>query len=215
MAKRRLSDKSIDQLLRHYRNERRQLTYQLDLVKRAIADLKVQKGEAADETEGPIDNTAAAAPVKRGPGRPRKDPAATAKAPRKPGRPKKRERKERPLNEWDNVVLSTVKDTGLLMPKKDILEQVSKWAATHKPELTQEEVEAFLTRTLQKLSGKKKALGTHHSGLQRGYHYGLNEWFFQSSGKLRKQHYHRLVLTDEQKAEAEAQAETEPRPELA
>lgn len=202
MAKRRLNEESIEELLKHYTNERRQLNYQLELVKNAIADLKAQKEETAkgDGTNGTTVSTVA---VKRGPGLPRKNAATATKAPRKPGRPKKRERKPRPLNEWDNAVLDAIRTEDRLLRKKEILEHVSKWAATHKPELSQAEVEAFLTRTLQKLSGKKKMLGTHHSGLERGYHYGLGEWFFASSGKLRKQNYDRLILTED-KEEAEA-----------
>lgn len=201
MAKRRLSEKNIDQLLVHYRNERRRLSYQLDLVRSAISDLKKEKEEAVP---APGTNTATGeAGVKRGPGRPRKD-ATAAKVPGKPGRPKKLVRKERPLNDWDNAVLDSINSSGRLLPKEEILTHVSAWAAKNEPALSPEEVEAFLTRSLQKLSGKKKMLGTHHSGLRRGYHYGLKDWFFQSSGKLRKQHYERLVLSPEQESSTEA-----------
>lgn len=193
MAKRRLSEKNIDQLLLHYRNERRRLSYQLDMIKAAIADLKQQKGEATEEAETAHADAHAIPVVRRGPGRPRKNPVE-AKAPGKPGRPKKRERKERPLNEWDSAVIGAIQSKGKLMPKEELLKYVTTWAAKHKPELSPAEVEAFLTRTLQKLSGKKKMLGTHHSGLRRGYHYGLRDWFFQSSGKLRKQHFDKLEL---------------------
>ncbi|MCC6840776.1 MAG: hypothetical protein IT230_11510 [Flavobacteriales bacterium] len=194
MANKRLSDKNIDQLLVHYRNERRRLTYQLDLIKSAIADLKQHRTTAG--TSDPARPEMVEGTVKRGPGRPRK--AVAEKAPGKPGRPPKRVRKVRPLNEWDNAVMEAINQTGRLMPKEEILEHVSGWAAKHQPQLSAEEVEAFLTRTLQKLSGKKKMLGTHHSGLRRGYHYGLIDWFFQSSGKLRRQHYERLVLAPEE-----------------
>ena len=194
MAKRRLSEKNIDQLLVHYRNERRRLSYQLDLVRGAISDLKKEKEVVAAL---PKAATAVSGDVpKRGPGRPRKD-ATAVKTPGKPGRPKKVERKERPLNEWDNIVIEAINTSGLLLPKEDIIEYAKTWAAKNQPALSSEEVEAFITRALQKLSGKKKALGTHHSGLRRGYHYGLKDWFFQSSGKLRKQHYDRLVLSPE------------------
>ncbi|MBZ0206391.1 MAG: hypothetical protein K8H89_08705 [Flavobacteriales bacterium] len=194
MAKKRLTEKDIDQLLAHYRNERRRLGYQMDLVRTAIADLKQNKEMAA--TKSAASAKAVAQAPKRGPGRPRKD-ASTVAAPGKPGRPKKRERKERPLNEWDNVVINTINTSGRLLPKEELLDAAKKWASANEPKLSPEEVEAFLTRSLQKLSGKKKLLGTHHSGLRRGYHYGLKDWFFQSSGKLRKQHYDRLVLTPE------------------
>ncbi len=200
MAKRRLSEKNIDQLLVHYRNERRRLSYQLDLVRAAISDLKKEREEVASLPKTAATSSSDA--PKRGPGRPRKD-ASAVKTPGKPGRPRKIERKERPLNEWDNVVVDAISTSGLLLPKEEILDYAKTWAAKNEPALSTEEVEAFLTRSLQKLSGKKKMLGTHHSGLRRGYHYGLKDWFFQSSGKLRKQHYERLVLSPEMEKEKE------------
>ncbi|HEY0978321.1 MAG TPA: hypothetical protein VGE21_12690 [Flavobacteriales bacterium] len=192
MAKKRLNEKDTDQLLAHYRAERRRLSFQLDLVRSAILDLK--KGQA----NGARAASAAATggePTKRGPGRPRKIPAVT-KSKRGPGRPPKRERKERELNPWDNMVLDTIRNRKRLLPKEDLLKQATVWAKTNQPKVKGAEVEAFLTRTLQKLSGRKKLLGTHHSGLRRGYHYGLKEWFFNSSGKLRRQHFDKLVLDE-------------------
>lgn len=186
MAKKRLNEKDIDHLLNLYRAERRRLSFQLEQVRTAIIGLK------KDRTSAPKSAAPVATGEKRGPGRPRKD---APKVPGKPGRPKKRERKVRELNDWDNMVLGAIRSTGRLLPKEDLLQQAKTWAASKKPGMKLPEIEAFLTRTLQKLSGRKKLLGTHHSGLRRGYHYGLKEWFFDSSGKLRKQHYDRLVLT--------------------
>ncbi|MGV9013574.1 MAG: hypothetical protein ACOH13_13345 [Flavobacteriales bacterium] len=198
MAKKRLSEKEIDHLLSHYRSERRRLSFQLDHVRGLITDLKESKGKAPKSA--PVAKVNADGTPKRGPGRPPKNPGAT-KTSRPVGRPRKRERKPRELNTWDNMVLEAIKSTGRLMPKEELLEQATVWASKNEPSLGTAEVEAFLTRTLQKLSGKKNLLGTHHSGLRRGYHYGLNDWFFQSSGKLRKQHFDRLVLTAEKEAE--------------
>lgn len=188
MAKRRLSSENVEELITHYQNERRRLTYQLDLVKEALADLKIRQQDPAETA-----STTTTVQPKRGPGRPRKT-AEVKKTGRKPGRPKKRVRKERELNEWDSAVLDSISSTGRLMPKDELLEHLIAWAKVNKPGISEEEVQAFLTRTLQKLSGKKKLLGTHQSGLRRGYHYGLIDWFFKSSGRLRKNHYHRLVL---------------------
>ena len=198
MAKKRLNEKEIDQLLSHYRSERRRLSFQLDHVRDLISGLKESKVNAPKSAT--VAKVNADGTPKRGPGRPRKDPNAP-KSVRPVGRPKKRERKQRELNTWDNMVVDTIKSTGRLLPKEELLEHAMAWAKTNEPALGAAEVEAFLTRTLQKLSGKKKLLGTHHSGLRRGYHYGLNDWFFQSSGKLRKQHFDRLVLTAEKEAE--------------
>ncbi|MFT3885815.1 MAG: hypothetical protein QM724_10395 [Flavobacteriales bacterium] len=196
MAKKRLSEKDVDQLLGHYRSERRRLSFQLEQVRTAITDLK--KVRAAAPKTAASAKTAANGVPKRGPGRPRKN-EAVAKPQGRPGRPKKRERKERELNGWDNMVLGAIKSSQRLLPKEDLLKHAKTWAAANEPSVKGAEIEAHLTRTLQKLSGRKKLLGTHHSGLRRGYHYGLKDWFFQSSGKLRKQHLDKLVLTKDEK----------------
>ncbi|MBS1569515.1 MAG: hypothetical protein JST45_08735 [Bacteroidetes bacterium] len=193
MAKKRLTEKDIDQLLAQYRAERRRLGFQLDLVRNTILDLKKAKGQASPTSKK--DGGTSDGIVKRGPGRPRKD-GSTGAPKKKVGRPKKRERKDRALNEWDNAVLAAINSSGRLLPKEDILSYVENWARKNEPKLPQAEVEVFVTRSLQKLSGRKKMLGTHHSGLRRGYHYGLKDWFFNSSGKLRRQHYDRLVLNE-------------------
>lgn len=196
MAKKRLNEKDIDQLLAQYRAERRRLGFQLDLVRNTILDLKKAKGGVSSSLKR--EDGAISGIVKRGPGRPRKD-SSTA-TPKKMGRPKKRERKDRALNEWDNSVLTAINNSGRLLPKEEILAFVENWAKKNEPKLSKAEVEIFVTRSLQKLSGRKKKLGTHHSGLRRGYHYGLKDWFFNSSGKLRRQHYHRLVLKEDEKS---------------
>jgi hypothetical protein len=198
MAKRkRLSEKDIDQLLSHYRAERRRLVFQLETARTAIIDLKRAKVALPKATvTKAASGVTKEAPVKRGPGRPRKtEKAAPKTAKRGPGRPPKRVRPPRDLNPWDTMVVNAIKSSGRLLTKEDLLAAAKQWAGANEPKLKAAEVEAYLTRTLQKLSGRKKMLGTHHSGLRRGYHYGLQDWFFASSGKLRKNHYDRLVLT--------------------
>ena len=71
-----------------------------------------------------------------------------------------------------------------------------KWAAKAEPKMKPDEVEAKVTRTLQKLSGKRGELGTHRTGLRRGYHYGIKDWFFATSGKLKKACFDKLVPAD-------------------
>lgn len=197
MAKRHLSEKEIDQLLVAYRSRRRQLNYELDVVKTAIEDLKAQRSPSGTAEKAKV-AVSAEPVVKRGPGRPRKVVSdAPVKNKRGPGRPPKRARQPRELNKWDTAVLDTISNKQLLLPKEELLESLKAWAKKNEPSLSAEEVETYLTRTLQKLSARKKMLGTHHSGLRRGYHYGLREWFFESSGKLRRQHLDKLVLTAE------------------
>src|SRR5512137_291808 len=115
MAKRRLSEKDIDQLLSHYRSERRRLSFQLETIRTAIVNLKKTKNALP---KPPAARVAAGGTVKRGPGRPRKGEAVAkkaTKAKRGPGRPPKRIRKERELNKWDLMVLNAIKSTGRLL----------------------------------------------------------------------------------------------------
>ncbi len=194
MANKRLSEKDIDQLLNQYRSERRRLSFQLDNVRKAIKELKTVRGpiNMNPTPDGPV--------IKRGPGRPRKtDIGVGFTASQKPGRRKKRQIKDGGyrLSDWDTMVIEAIKGSERLLPKEEILKHAIDWAKTAHPGMSQTDVEAKITRVLQKLSGKRGELGTHRSGLRRGYHYGVKDWFFASSGKLRKQHLNKLVLLEE------------------
>jgi hypothetical protein len=191
MSSKRLSDKEIDHLLGQYRSERRRLLFQLENVRQAIVGLKgIRSGAPAEPTE---------APVKRGPGRPRKTDAEKAASRKTPARRKKRTVKNGGyrLSDWDNMIIGTITQKQQLLPKEALMIAATAWVAKNAPGTTTEEIEAKLTRVLQKLSGKRGQLGKHRSGLRRGYHYGLKEWFFDSSGVLRKQHYDKLVLVED------------------
>lgn len=190
MAQKRLSEKDVEQLLVQYRSERRKLIFQLETVRAAIADLKAVR-EGAQPAGGKV-------AAKRGPGRPRKTAATPVRRKRKPGRRKKRQIKDGGyrLSNWDNVVVQAIEKSQRLLPKADLLKHMTTWAKKNEPKMKADEIELKLTRVLQKLSGKRGVLGTYRSGLRRGYHYGLRTWFFSTSGKLRKQHLDKLVLTE-------------------
>lgn len=193
MANKRLSEKDIDQLLNQYRSERRRLSFQLETVRQAIKDLKGVRPPASAHTISDVPV------IKRGPGRPRKSEAGTISHTAKPGRRKKRQIKDGGyrLSDWDGMVIDSIAKTDRLLPKEEILKNAIDWAKKQHPEMTEADVEAKITRVLQKLSGKRGELGTHRSGLRRGYHYGVKDWFFASSGKLRKQHLNKLILLEE------------------
>lgn len=187
MATKRLGQKNIDQLLDHYRGERKRLIFQLDKVRSAISELKAVRAKEKPEKAEPV--------IKRPVGRPRKDASIPGTVQPAPSRRKRRVKTGGyKLSPWDEMVIATIRKGGLL-PKEEILKQARVWATKNQPKMKPAEVEVKLTRVLQKLSGKRGELGTHRTGLRRGYHYGLKEWFFASSGALRKQHLSKLVLT--------------------
>lgn len=183
MANQRLGTKNIELLLNQYRSERKRLIFQLGKVRETITQLKsIRSKEAKVE---PVDIP------KRGPGRPRKIPLDGAVPARRSG--KRRRSGGYRLSDWDNVVIDAITKEGLL-PKQVILERVRSWVKQQGMRMSAADVEVKVTRVLQKLSGTRGLLGTHRTGLQRGYHYGLKEWFFTSSGALRKQHLDKLVM---------------------
>lgn len=197
MANERLGTKNVELLLNQYRSERKRLIFQLSRVRETITHLKSVRAKEAKEA--PVEG------VKRGPGRPRKNAASdqTERAlrgarktegavPGKRGRKKTRAGGYR-LSPWDEMVIAAITKEGLL-PKETIVEHARAWAKTNAKKMSAADVETKITRVLQKLSGKRGVLGTHRTGLRRGYHYGLKEWFFASTGALRKQHLDKLVL---------------------
>ena len=187
MANSRLGKRNIELLLGQYRSERKRLNYQLAKVRAAIMELK--------ELRPTEDETAAEPLEKKKVGRPRKNAARATAAPKKTTRKKRKTSPEGyRLSNWDQMVIGAIAKKEQLMPKEDIVKAAITWAKKAEPEMNATEVEEKITRVLQKLTGKRAKLGTHRSGLRRGYHYGLKEWFFATSGKLRKQHLDRLVI---------------------
>lgn len=184
MARERLKKEELDRLLTELFGERRLLMYKLDRVREAISELKALR-ESKEATEAGTE-----APAGDGT---RSARGAKAKRRRKHGRRKKRKvvggyR----LNEWDNMVVGAIKNADRLLSKEELRDKATAWAKKAHPKLTADELDVKLTRSLQKLSGKRGVLGKHRSGLQRGLHYGVIDWFF--NGKLRKENKSKLVV---------------------
>ncbi len=183
MAQKRFTEKDIDELLTQYQGERRRLAFQLEGVKKAIQELRSLR------TGKPV-------PTKTSKATKATRTRTATKRKRKPGRRKKRTLKGGGyrLSGWDNAIIQAITGANKMLTKQVLLDQVTKWAAKNEPKTNAAEVEVKLTRSLQKLSGRRGMLGTYRTGLQRGYHYGLKDWFFKSTGKLRPSHLDKLVI---------------------
>lgn len=176
MAKDRLKKPELERLLGEYFAERRMLMFKLDKVRIAITELKrvrVEKEEAAEA-------------------------ATEARKTRSTHRRKPGPRKRRTvvggyrLNAWDNMVVEAITRSNRLLTKQELLDITKAWAKREEPSAKSSEVEVKLTRTLQKLSGKRAVLGKHRSGKMRGLHYGIMPWFFH--GKLRQEHKAKVTI---------------------
>jgi len=166
----RLSDDEIDELLASYRSERKQLNFKLGLVQKTIKDLKgirVRKVELAHEREENKAN-------------------APSRYKRKPGRRKKRTvvggyR----MNPWDQFVIDAIEAKGQLMTKAELIAASKVWVKANNIKAKAADLEIKITRSLNKLGGKRNDVGKHRSGVGRGLHYGVGEWFFANTGKLK------------------------------
>jgi len=166
----RLSETEIDELLSTYRSQRKQLNYQMGLVKTAIKDLKdtrVRKEERAIEQAEHRAN-------------------APRKTKRKPGRRKKRTVVGGyKVNPWDQFVIDTITTHDRLMTKAEMITIAKDWAKQNSIKATAAEREIKITRSLNKLGGKRHDIGKHRTGVGRGLHYGIGEWFFSNTGKMK------------------------------
>jgi hypothetical protein len=176
MAKDRLKKPELDRLLGEYFAERRMLMFKLDKVRTAIVELKRVRVEKEVSAEA-----AAESRKTRTTGR------------RKPGPRKKRTVKAGyRLNAWDSMIKEAITRSDRLLTKQELLAISLAWAKREEPKSKAADVEAKLTRTLQKLSGRRGVLGKHRTGKMRGLHYGIMDWFFH--GKLRQEHQAKVRL---------------------
>ncbi len=182
-----MNNDDLELLLKTYFGERRRLLFQLARVRDAISELKRRRALKPSKADAP----------KRGPGRPRKQPAADGAA-RPAGGKRKRTTKNGGyrLNAWDLMVQEVITRSGLMV-REDLQPIALEWAKRHDPKRKAAAVDLKLTQTLQKLSGKRGVLGKYRSGQRRGYHYGLKEWFFNTTGEPRPPYRDQLSGKDD------------------
>ena len=166
----RLSDTEIDELLATYRSQRKQLNYQMGLIQTAIKDLKDTR---ARKEERAIERAEQRANAPR-------------KAKRKPGRRKKRTvQGGYKMNPWDQFIVDTITTHDRLMTKAELIDISKDWIKQNAIKATAAEREVKITRSLNKLGGKRNDIGKHRTGVGRGLHYGIGDWFFSNSGKMK------------------------------
>lgn len=170
MKWKRLSEEDVIQLLKTYRAQRKQLNVQLSVVKQAIKDLRYYQ-ENREKIEQERKEARASNP---------------RKYKRKPGRRKKRTVVGGyKMNPWDQFIIDTIKERDVLMTKAELVEARGAWGKANKTKESVAEREKMITRSLNKLGGKRGDIGKHRTGIGRGMHYGLGEWFFSNNGKLK------------------------------
>ena len=165
----RLTELDILDLLHDYKAEVRKLKVKTDSVRGRIKELE----EALVVIRG----------VKEA-----KQAARAPQQKRKPGRPpkvKKKPRKHYPLNEWDTLIIESIREAGRVQISQEILKQVQDKAKKTGIFKDNKHTNVQLNQSLVKLANRRGDLKkVKFKG--RGFAYALPEWYGETN-RLKKE----------------------------
>ena len=171
MPRRKYSEDEVKQLIDHYKSELKKLQFQLAEVKDILNRLKGQS------VTGTNVNEKATVEVKK--------ENVKKRPPRKRGRKKKRAPYK--LSDWDSFLLDVLEKEDRLLTKSELEGFVRHRAKLMKEKMSEDQAATKVTRILHKLGNKRQEI-RKYSLSGRGYGYGLNKWFFQTTGKLKRKY---------------------------
>jgi hypothetical protein len=183
MAKSTLTIAEIDDLLSVYRSSLKKMRFEMAQLSETITALQEMKKGRQEAAEAKIaakaeaKAEAKAAKTKRKPGRP---PTKKAKRGRKP-----RKTKGYRLSDWDNFLVELIRENQKPMTSAELVDTATAKAAEKKIDVDPTQIKGKVARSLQKLANKREVLGKA-SSRGKGYVYGVSEWFFARSGRLKK-----------------------------
>ncbi|MBE0642359.1 MAG: hypothetical protein IH599_10005 [Bacteroidales bacterium] len=147
----------------------------------SLQEMKISRQEAAEAklaAKAEAKAEAKAAKTKRKPGRP------ATKKPAKRGRKPRRTKGYR-LSDWDNFLVELIRENQKPMTSSELLEAATLKAPERNIAIEADQIKGKVARSLQKLANKRGVLGKA-SSRGKGYVYGVAEWFFARSGRLKK-----------------------------
>ncbi len=117
-------------------------------------------------------------------------PKKTPKKPKKTGGKGKRKRVVKTdgyrLSDWDEFILGSLKDQGIILRNADFYELAKDWVKKKKMKLDKTEIRGKISRSIHKLANKRgDIIKVKYPG--RGNAYALPEWFTED-GKLKQVH---------------------------
>jgi hypothetical protein len=215
-----LTAQEIDELISSYISARSKLQYQISTINQTIEGLKEQKKSAPlmrkvrkqfgkDEKpliqdSGLTDVPAEAADAKAPrssivPGKIKKKEAQPPRI-KKAAKPGKRVRRIKSegyrLSDWDQFILNAISEKKRPLVNSELFEACRIRSEKENLNLDESQLQGKIARSLHKLSNKRKTL--HKLDIPgRGYAYGLGEWFFAKSGKLKKVYLKGLQIPEE------------------
>jgi hypothetical protein len=172
-----LSNNEIDELVNSYKSSLKKMRFQIVQVTETINQLQAMKKERIEAKEVKALEKEQAVKVKA-----TRKKTAKKKAPK---RRKKRVTSGYRLSEWDQFLIDTIKENNLPMSTAELQEAATRMVTEKRLEMTEEDIKGKIARSLQKLANRRKDLGKA-PGRGKGYVYGLSDWFFARSGRLKK-----------------------------
>jgi hypothetical protein len=194
MPRRKFTDLEIKELISFYKSELKKLQFRIGEIKEVLEKLQGKvRDEDEDASEGLVEKPARKPRTPKAPKAPKapREPKAAKEPAKKKGRPKKRGRKKKrapyKLNQYDTFVLEYLDKEDRLLSRNDIENGLRKFHEAEGEEANDEQISTKVTRILQKLGTKRGSIRKFAiSG--RGYGYGLDKWFFGTTGKLKRKY---------------------------
>ena len=165
----RLTELDILDLLHDYRAEARKLKVKSDSVKGRIKELEIALATIRDAREA-------------------KELARVMQPTGKPGRPPRKERKPRkpyPLNDWDALIIESIREAGKVRVNREILNDIMEKAKKKGLFKDNQHAKIKLNQSLIKLANRRDDL-KKVKVKGRGFGYALPEWYGESN-RLKKE----------------------------
>jgi uncharacterized coiled-coil protein SlyX len=180
MARITLTLNEIDDLITAYKSSLKKLRFQMDHTTQTLRDLqemrelkKEKMTPQPKEKKAAVEGEEKVKPAKKTPGR-------------KPGRKKKSVRSQGyRLSDWDNSIIETIRANDKPMTSGDLVVAIMEKEAAEGANPDEKLTKGKVARSLQKLANKRGTLRKHPTR-GKGFAYGLGEWFFAKTGKLKK-----------------------------
>lgn len=170
-----LSVNEIDELISAYRSSLKKMRYQINQVNDTIKGLEDMKAEKLEPKEVKV-KVKQKPDVKKKPGKPGRKPKRGRKPLRTPGYK---------LSDWDEFLIQTIRENNKPMTSAELIDAALEMVKKENMNVDEVAVKGKIARSLQKLANKRGTLGKGSSA-GKGYVYGLGEWFFARSGRLKK-----------------------------
>jgi hypothetical protein len=193
----KLNELDIIDLLNEYHSELRKMKQKMAFVKVKISDLEAQLENVrakskrtkpdnhAEVDYDEVDEASVAPALPKTPGKRGRKPKIVTAADEVAPKPEKKQRRQRNLSNWDNMLIDSLRQKGRALSSGDLFTEFETKVREAGISESEEKLRFKLNQILVKLSNKRNLLAkVAYPG--RGFAYALPEWL-NEKGKLLKE----------------------------